>query len=77
MRLNPFDSIFLILRRVVSAPGLFPTLLPELPPEGGTLATYLVSALHDLAESLFLLPFTEKFMRRFRKARVSVRVFAN
>jgi len=29
--LNPFDSVFLILRRVVSAPGLFPPRFPSSP----------------------------------------------
>jgi hypothetical protein len=45
--LNPFDSVFLILGRVVSAPGCShpPS---RAPPEGRTLATYLASALHDV-----------------------------
>src|SRR5215472_3259912 len=43
---SAWQSIFLILRRVVSAPGLLPT--PEFSPEGRTLATYLASAEHDL-----------------------------
>ena len=45
--LNPFDSIFLILRRVVSAPRLFPRCFPS-SAEGKALATYLPTALHDL-----------------------------
>jgi len=39
--LNPFDSIFLILRRVVSAPGLLPPRFPS-SLEGKALATYLL-----------------------------------
>ena len=45
--LSPFDSIFLILRRVVSAAGLFPPCFPS-SPEGKALATYLAWALRDL-----------------------------
>jgi len=52
--LNPFDSVFLILGRVVSAPGCShpPS---RAPPEGRTLATYLALPYRTLAESLFLL----------------------
>jgi hypothetical protein len=40
--------IFLILRRVGAGTKIVPTLLPEAPRRGRTLATYLASALRDL-----------------------------
>ena len=46
--LNPFDSIFLILRRVGVGARVVSTLLPEFPPRVKASATYLASALRDL-----------------------------
>jgi hypothetical protein len=47
--LNPFDSVFLILRRVGGGTKVVPAPLREFPcsPEGRTFATDLASALHD------------------------------
>ena len=50
---NPFDSIFLIFRRVVSAPGSSPPRLQG-SSEGTTLATYLASALSTFGETAWV-----------------------